>query len=66
MRVSAGEPMRLKKRSAEFILESDHLIQKLRIFDMIALLIPVVWKRTGYHLLVSDILEVQEITLILI
>ena len=33
---------------------------------MIALLIPIIWKGTGYHLLVSDILEVEEITLVLI
>ena len=66
MRVSAGEPMGLKKRSAQFVLESDHLVQKFRIFDMIALLIPIIWKGTGYHLLVSDILEVEEITLVLI
>ena len=66
MGVGTRETMRLEKRPAKLIIEADHLIQKFRIFDMIALLIPIIWKGTGYHLLVSDILEVEEITLVLI
>ena len=44
MGVGTRETMRLEKRPAKLIIEADHLIQKFRIFDMIALLIPVVWQ----------------------
>ena len=44
MGVGTRETMRLEERPAKLIFEADHLIQKLRIFDMIALLIPVVWQ----------------------
>ena len=58
--------MGLEKRPAKLVIEPDHLIQKFRIFDVIALLIPVVWQRTGYHLLICDVLEVEEVALVLI
>ena len=43
MGVSARETMRLEKRPTKLVIEADHLIQKFRIFDVVALLIPVVW-----------------------
>ena len=65
MRVSGGEAVLLQNRAAQFVVEADHLVQQLRIFDMVALLVAVIGQRSRDHLLVRDVLEVLELVLIL-
>ena len=58
--------MLFKQGSDELVVKPDHFVQKLRILDVVALLVAVVGEGSGDHLLVSDVLEVQEFTLVLV
>ena len=58
--------MLLKDAAGQLIVEPDHLIQQLRVLDVVRLLVAVVGQRARHHLLVSDVLEVQKFALILI
>ena len=64
--VSRAEAVLLQDRSCEFVVESDHLVQQLRILDVVGLLVAVVGGLASDHLLVCDVLEMKELALILI
>lgn len=49
--------MLLQDRSCEFVVKSDHLVQQLRILDVVGLLVAVVGELASDHLLVCDVLE---------
>lgn len=66
MGVGGREPMLLQDRPTKFIVEPDHLVEQLGVLNVVALLVAVVRERARDHLLVRDVLEVQEFTLILI
>lgn len=58
--------MGFKQRPAQFIIETDHFVEELRVLDVVALLVAIVRQGTSYHLLVRDVLEVEEVALVLI
>lgn len=60
------EAMLLKHWPAKLIIESDHLVKQLWVFNVVALLVAVVREWARNHLLVRNVLEVQELTLVLI
>ena len=49
--------MLLQDRSCKFVVKSDHLVQQLRILDVVGLLVAVVGELASDHLLVCDVLE---------
>ena len=66
MRVCGREAVLLQNRPTELIVKADHFVEQLRVLNMVALLIAVVRETARDHLLVGDVLEVQELALVLI
>ena len=58
--------MLLEDAAGQLIVKPDHLIQQLRVLDVVRLLVAVVGQRARHHLFVSDVLEVQKLALILV
>lgn len=61
-----GKVVVLKDRPDQFIIKSQHFVQKLTIFDVITLLIPVELHVVGDQLFFSDVLEREEFWLVLV
>ena len=66
MRLSRSEIRRLQYRPNQLVIESQHLVQKFTVFDVVASLVTVKLDSVGHQLFVSDVLENQEIRLVLI
>ena len=65
MRVGAREAVLFEDRATQFVVEPYHLVQQLRVLNVVTLLVAVVGQRASYHLLVCDVLEVDELVLVL-
>lgn len=66
MRLSRSEIGCLQNRPNELVIESQHLVQKFTVFDVVASLVTVELDSIGDQLFVRDVLENQEIGLVLI
>ena len=66
VRLCRSEPGCLKHRSNELVIESQHLVQELTVLDMITFLVSVKLHIVGDHLLISNVLENEEVRLVLI
>lgn len=66
MRLGWSEIGRLQNRPNQLVVESEHLVQKFAVLDVVAPLVTVELDSIGDHLFVSDVLENQEIRLVLI
>jgi hypothetical protein len=60
MTLCRGKVVVLKDRPDQFIIKSQHFVQKLTVFDVVTLLIPVKLHVVGDQLFFSDVLEREE------
>lgn len=65
MALCEGKSILLEHGAAQFVLKTNQLIQKFRVFDVIALLVVVISLRASRKLLFIYTLKRQEFTLIL-
>ena len=58
--------MLLEDGPAQLVIETDHLVEQLRVLNMVAFLVAVVGELSSDHLLVCYVLEVEELALVLV
>ena len=58
--------MLLQNRATQLVVKADHLVQQLRVLNVVALLVAVVRQRPSHHLFVRNVLEVEELALVLV
>lgn len=66
MTICRAKSVLLKNATRQLVVEPDHLVQKFRVFDVVRLLVAVVWQRARHQLFVRDIFEVEKFALILV
>lgn len=66
VRVCRRKSVLLQHRPTQLVVKANHFVEKLRIFDVVRLLVAIVGERPTHHLLVRDVLEVQKVALILV
>lgn len=65
MRLSSSESCSLQERTDQLVVEAEHLVEELAVFDVVTLLISIELHRICHQLLVGDVLEHKEVRLIL-
>ena len=58
--------MLLEDGPAQLVIETDHLVEQLRVLNMVAFLVAVVGELSSDHLFVCYVLEVEELALVLV
>lgn len=66
VRLGRGKSCRLEHRPDQFVIESQHLEEKLTVFNMVALLVTIELHRVRHHLLLRDVFEDQELRIVFV
>lgn len=66
MRFSLAKPVGLKDGAAKLVVKPDHLVEQLRVLNVVTLLVAIKWEVSRNKLLLRDIFKVKELTGVLI